>query len=617
MRFRPWLLALALAAAGCARPPANADGAVDALIERIGHAELVRQPEQADVLGITQETFGGPYASLLNDRSIAATERGRVTRVAFLHDLETLDRTTLSRPRLRRLNAVTYVYDAAARLDRYGYGYVELGWASPYLINQSDGAYADLMKFMTFQHPIRSRSDADAWLARLRQIDDAVRDERRRFEIDIANGAAPPRNILQRTLDKVRALTPADPRENMLTLYLAEQLSQLPDLPEQDIRKLVDDAAKVMKDEIRPAYAELAKALEAALKDAADEPGVWRLKNGEAYYRDALRFYTTTEMTPDEIHSVGLKMVEQLTQQMDAILVETGRTEGTVGERMAAMGADPANHYPETEEGRAALVAALRSQIDWAKARMGRMVSDSARRDVEIRQAPQIVADTAPGAYYKAAALDGLRPATYNLNLGSTLDWPIWSLPTLTFHEAIPGHHVQAGAARERWTGPVLSLLITHPAFSEGWAVYGEDLANEMGAYASDPAGKLGYLQSLLFRAARMVVDTGIHAKKWTRAQATDYLVSTTGLSRASMENEVDRYIIWPGQACAYMIGREKIRNLRESADLELGPDFDLRAFHDAVLAEGARPLGILEADIQDWVVSRKRGQPVAQKSTP
>jgi uncharacterized protein (DUF885 family) len=218
--------------------------------------------------------------------------------------------------------------------------------------------------------------------------------------------------------------------------------------------------------------------------------------------------------------------------------------------------------------------------------------------------------ETAAGAYYRAGALYGSRPAAYSINLRSTLDFPVWTLPTLTFHEAAPGHHIQAGLARENVDQPLLNFITFNPAFAEGWAVYAEDLAAELGAYETDKLARIGYLQSLLFRAARLVVDTGIHSQRWPREQAVAYLVDTTGLPRAVMENEVDRYTIWPGHACAYMTGRETIRRLRQTADIELGPDFDIRAFHDAVLANGARPLPVLEADIADWIVSRRPAPP-------
>ena len=233
------------------------------------------------------------------------------------------------------------------------------------------------------------------------------------------------------------------------------------------------------------------------------------------------------------------------------------------------------------------------------------MIGTGPKGKIEVRIAPQNSQDTAPAAYYKAAKLDGSRPATYNINLRSTLDWPMWSLPTLSFHEAAPGHHIQAGLAREKTGQPMLNYLISSPAFSEGWGLYAEDLGNELGAYETDKMAKLGYLQSLLFRAARLVADTGMHAERWTREDTITYMTETTGLPRERMVNEVDRYTVWPGQACAYMAGRETIRRLRAEATQALGAQFDLKAFHDAVLQPGPRPLPVLEADIANWEASR------------
>ena len=560
--------------------------------------------------GLSVEAFGRPYTSLLDDRSLAASERARTLRLAYLGELEAIDRTALSRDSLRTLDTALFVYRSAAAVDRHARGYVHLGWASPYLINQSDGAYADLIKFLTITHTVRSRADAEDWLERLSQMDEAMQDERRRFQIDIEAGGAPSRAILQRTLDKVRRLTPTNPREHQLVLYFTESLAQIPDLPEDEIRGMIDRAAEMVGGEIGDEYRLLAWTLEKALTKSSDDPGVWRLKGGGQYYADTLKLYTTTDLTPAQLHEAGEKLVASISAEIESILLELGQEEGTIGQRLHALASDPAYLFPDTPEGREAMVEAIDGQIKWAETRLSRIVSVGPRNKVQIRQTPTISKDTAPGAYYKPMALDGSRPATYNLNIRSTLDFPAWSLPTLSYHEAAPGHHLQAGLAREKANQPLLNFAVSSPAFSEGWAVYAEDLANELGAYETDSLAKLGYLQSLLFRAARLVVDTGIHSERWSREEAINYLVDTTGLSRAAMENEVDRYTIWPGQACAYMAGRETIRRLRTSAQRELGPAFDLRSFHDAILAPGPRPLPVLEADIADWVASRKPAAP-------
>jgi uncharacterized protein (DUF885 family) len=607
--------ALALGAAACTQPTVFNDARVTELAAAIGAEEIARSPETASALGASSDLAGSDYRSRLDDRSIAASQRVRARRVEILGELERVDRAALSPDGLRLLDTATLTYAATVRIDRHGYGIAALGWASPYLINQSDGAYDDIVKLLTSRHTISSRADAEAWLARLRAAPVAMRDELRRFELDISNGGMPSRRILERTLERVRSLQTADPRENLLAQYFAESLSQIPDIPEADITAMIDEAVKVIGGDLSASYRELAAALETALKTAPDEPGVWRLRNGESYYADALKLYTTTEFTPDEVHQIGLALVEEITARMDAALGEMGIVEGPVAERMAVLAADPLLRYLPAPEGEAAMIADIEARIRWGQTNLSRIVSLGPAQDVALRQAPMHAQATAPLAYYKPSSLDGARPAAYTLNMRTAIDTPVWSIPTLTFHEAIPGHHLQSGLARDIKDQPILLSLIATPALSEGWAVYAEDLAAELGAYNGEAENTLGYLQSILFRAARLVVDTGIHHKRWSHTQAVDYLVSVTGLPRAAMENEVDRYTIRPGHATTYMIGREKIRNLREGADVELGPDFDLKAFHDTILAHGGRPLDVVERDVQAWVagVKARRAPPVAQ----
>ncbi|MEP7210177.1 MAG: DUF885 domain-containing protein [Alphaproteobacteria bacterium] len=596
------VLALVLSLAACSPAAVNTDATVYTLVGNLGQAELHRSPERAAQVGMSPESFGSPYDTLLDDDSLAAAARTKADRLEALESLQAVNRSTLSHDAIRQLDSATFLMDTASRVGSYGYGYVSLGWASPYLINQSDGAYEELVKFLTTYAHVSSRAGADAWLTRLHHVASSIDNERRRFEVDVEVGASPPRAILQRTLDKAKSLQVDDPRMHLLVAYFSEQLSQIADLPEADITRLTDQAAGVVKTDIKPANARLIATLEKALKTAPADPGVWRLPKGEAYYRDLLHLYTSTDLTPDQINAIGVKQVELLTAQMDPLLAAQGKIDGTVGERMAALAADPMNLYPDTPEGETALTDAISERIKWAETNLSKLVGVGPQKPVEIRRAPELSQDTAPAGYYKAGAVDGSRPATFNINLKSTSVLPIFSLPTLTFHEAIPGHHLQVGVARERANPPTLFLLASFTGFSEGWGVYAEDLADEMGAYKDDPLGKLGYLQSLLFRAARLVADTGIHHDKWTRDQAIDYMTATTGLPRAAMENEVDRYTIWPGQACAYMIGREKIRALRKQAETELGPAFDLKV----LLAGGGRPLAVVDTDVRDWIASRR-----------
>ena len=592
--------------AGCSPSVVSTDPALAAFMQRFSQSEMSRLPEEADELGLSVEAFGRRYQPLLDDRSMAVTERIRADRLNLLHELELIDRSALSRDSQRTFDTALIVLRNTVAIAAHGHGVSGLGSASPYLITFADGAYTDLIKFMTLHAPVRSRADAEDWLARLDQMDESMRDERRRFEVDVEEGIIPPRIILQRTIEKVRELSPGIPREHPLVAYFIEQLAQIPDIPEDENSKLVKRATDQVGGPIKTEYAALAKLLEDLLPKAPAEPGVWALKDGDAYYRDALKLYTTTDLSAKQLHDAGLKLVEQVSAQIEPILAEMGQVEGSIGGRLRMLAMDPVYLFPDTPEGRVALMDAARERVTWGETAMSRMIVTGPKGKVEVREAPRLAQSTAPGAYYKPAPLDGSRPATYNVNLRSTLDFPTWSLPTLSFHEAAPGHHIQAGLARERVNQPLVNYLIAQPAFSEGWALYAEDLADEMGAYKDDKLARLGYLQSLLFRAARLVADTGMNSQKWTRADTVSYLIATTGMSSQTIEADVDRYAIWPGQACSYVAGRETIRRLRAGAQQQLKAGFDIRAFHQAILGPGARPLPVLEADIADWIASQR-----------
>jgi len=452
MRLRPPAIAvfLAIAATACARGPVNTDAQLYAMVDTIGLAELRRSPERAAVLGVAVQTFGEDYRSRLDDRSMAAVERMRATRLDFLRQLEAVDRATLSRDASRTLEIAQRVVSSTVKMDAYSFGYADLGRASPYLISQMDGAYAGVIDFMTVDQTIGSRADADAWLARLEHVDDAVTDEYRRFEIDRERGVLPPAGILQQALEKARALQSADPLAHPLTQFFAESLSQLNDLPEGEIASLIGKAAGIVEDDIGPVYDRLVTLLETSAASAAPEPGVWRIPNGEAYYEDALRLYTTSDLTPRQIRDVGVALVEELTGEINTALIALGRTEGTVGQRLEAMRLEPLFLYPDTLEGRAALLAAVSERASWGEQKAPAMLSVAAAAQVEIKLAPASLETAGPDIHYRPAALDGSRQAALILNLRSTLDWPNWTLPTLAYREAAPGRHLQLGIARAR-----------------------------------------------------------------------------------------------------------------------------------------------------------------------
>jgi uncharacterized protein (DUF885 family) len=366
---------------------------------------------------------------------------------------------------------------------------------------------------------------------------------------------------------------------------------------------MTQQAETIVRDTVLPAYQRQIDALTAIRPRATQDAGVWKLPNGEELYATALKAYTTTSMSPDEIHQIGLDLIEQLTSEMDSILRAQGMTRGSVAQRVTALGQRPDQQYASTEAGRAQLLAALNEQMAAITARMPEVCGVQAQAALEIKRVPEYTEAGAPGGYYQGAALDGSRPGAYYINLRDPQnEWPKFTLPTLTYHEGTPGHHWQISIQQESGSIPFIrSALLGFSAFSEGWGLYAEQLADEIGMYADDPFGKVGYLQSAAFRASRLVCDTGLHAKRWTREQAIQSMVAATGDQESNITTEIERYCVWPGQACSYMVGRQAINRMRAAAQQTLGDAFDIKGFHDTILTNGATPLSVTEQLVNEW----------------
>lgn len=356
-----------------------------------------------------------------------------------------------------------------------------------------------------------------------------------------------------------------------------------------------------------PAYTRLEAAMENLLPQAGADAGIWRLgPEGAAFYQMALDAYGAGGMDGDEVHALGLSEVERITAEMDAILQGQGLTEGSVAERLAVVTDRPGAVYPNTDEGRDELLQSLRAQVAEIMTLAPDWFGALPTQKIEVRRIPVYEQDSSPGGYYSGPSLDGARPGIYWINLKNTADNPKLGLNTLTYHEAVPGHHFQISLQRAIDDMPLMRNLLSYSEFAEGWALYGEALAKEMGLYDDDPLGDLGRLQAEIFRAARLVVDTGLHHKRWTREQAIDYMVAATGETRASVTREVERYAAVPGQACSYKLGMLQIQKMRAKAEAELGEAFDIREFHDQVLLSGAMPMEVLSARINRWIATKK-----------
>jgi uncharacterized protein (DUF885 family) len=596
-------LATTAGAAIVAATPALAQGSEDArlraLLDRIFEEQVDDSPERATSLGLDK----GPRAALkskLDDVSIAGRAKRLEDTRRRVAALKAIDRAALSHASKVDLDTVLYGQEnALAAGDRYKFGSVG-GRFSPYVVSQQTGSYQDIPDFLDNQHKVTGAADADAYLSRLKAFVVAMDQDLERMQADLALGVVPPDFVCDLALAQMKALRDQAPEHTVMVTSIAGKARTA---------GLTGDyagpATKIVSAEIFPALDRQIAAMHAARAKATSEAGIWKLKEGAAYYADALKASTTTTMSADEIHQLGLDQVADITSRLDRILKGQGKTTGTVAERLTALNADPTQLYANTDEGRAALIADLNVQVAAIAARLPQAFSTLPKAEVTVKRVPAFIQDGASNGYYQSAALDGSRPAAFFINLKNTHEWPKYNLPTLVYHEATPGHHLQIALSQESTAIPIIRRTGGgFSAFTEGWALYAEQLADEMGVYKGDPLGEAGYLQSLLFRACRLVVDTGLHHKRWSRDKATDYMVSVTGYPRSRALREVERYCCSPGQATSYKVGHTTWDRLRTEAKTRLGARFNLKAWHDAALLSGSMPLTVLEQNLAEWVTN-------------
>ena len=418
-----------------------------------------------------------------------------------------------------------------------------------------------------------------------------------RVRHDATLGVVPPDFILDKTIPSLERLRATAAAETVLVRSLVRRTREQNIAGDWEAR-----ASALVAGPIAAGLDRQIAALRAIRPAAVHDAGVWRLPEGEAYYEWGIRANTTTRMTGEEIHRTGLDQVRELQAELDGLLKAQGYRSGSVGDRLNAMNEEARFLFPNTDEGRAALLATLNRQVAEIMPLLPRVFNTIPRARVEIRRVPVEIEVGAPGGYYQGAALDGSRPGAYYINLRDTHERPSLGLPTLSYHEAVPGHHFQVSIAREAGELPLYRRTQGFSAFNEGWALYAERVADELGVYADDPFGRIGYLQSYLFRAVRLVVDSGLHHQRWSREQAVRYMVDNAAEPEGSAVREIERYCVWPGQACAYKVGQTMIANLRAEAERTMGARFDIKAFHDLLLLGGSMPLTVLERRVREWI---------------
>lgn len=562
------------------------------LLDALSEEYLVLSPESATSLGIDT----GARAALrrkLGERS----PEGRARQVAWLRSamqrLEAGDGAGVDAAARANIAIARTVYQTA--LDGFAFPFAEVsigGWRNgPYTVAQNMGAYLDTPRFLDAEHKVENADDAEAYLERLAAYPAQLDGETEMLREARGRGIVASDIVLDKTLRAVRQTRGSDPSQMMVVTSLANRTRTIPG-------EWAARAQRIAAGQVGPALDRQIAELEEHRRRTNADVGMWKFGEGPAFYAWALKAATTTTRTPDEIHDQGREELAQLHGEMDTVMRQLGATQGSLSERLRGLERSPQYAFPEGDEGRRQIIAFIEGRLADLRPRLPRAFGTLTRGNVEVRRIPPAEELGAPGAYGGAGSIDGSIPGRFWINLRETSLHSKISLPSLTYHEAIPGHVWQDEYTLRL---PLIRSLMRYgfSAFSEGWGLYAEQLAGELGVYENDPAGRLGYLASMAFRAARLVVDTGIHAKRWTRDQALSWFAEATGSTPEDVASEVDRYCVWPGQACAYKVGHTEINRLRTLARQRMGERFDLRAFDDLLVTGGPRPLTVLAGDVE------------------
>ena len=560
---------------------------------------LMRNPELFTMIGAVDGTPLDRHSGRLAPVGVEKREADYEFGQQALAEVRAFDRAKLAPQEQITYDILLDFYGSQARLH-------EFDWLSSeglYPISPMFGTQVQLASFMQTTHVVKNEKTARNYVSRLRAMGGKLDGLTAEMQRQSAAGVVLPPALLEKSLVVIGDTIAPAPEASPFVTTFVERMARAKGLDQQAQATLRAEAIEAVKSSVYPAYERMRTALIAERPGAeGTADGVGRLAEGAAFYQAMLRQFTTTDYTPDQVHELGLAEVARIDAEMNALLKSQGLEAGTVAERMAALRTDPRFLLPNTAEGREQLLAKYRAILDDMGARMPAYFRTIPPGKLAVERIPASAEKGSAGAYYSPAAMDGSRPGTFYANLRDTSEMPTWGMKTLSYHEGIPGHHFQIATAQGLEGLPLIRQQPIYTAYAEGWALYAERLAAEIGLYADDPFGDLGRLQAEMFRAVRLVVDTGLHAKGWTREQAIEYMVNTAGMGESEVTSEVERYMALPGQACAYKVGQLKILELREKARAALGPKFSLRDFHTVVLENGAVPLTVLERLVDDWV---------------
>jgi len=559
---------------------------------------LLESPEYMTYIGIFD-----PYNAILKHNqklsinTLADGEEDYQDSLKHLSMLKKYDSETLTE--VQKVTQKIAIFDTENSIDRF-----ENFRFHSYPFNQISGNHLNLVEFMTDTHPVRNYREASDYIKRVRLIDESMKSDLLWLEEQKKLGIFAPQFVFDHVIRQLNELLSYTDDENPLMQVFIRKVSELEISPEKK-EALFDELSAVIKSDVKPGYELILQFMESNYTNANPHHGAWSQPNGDAYYASRLRSYTTTDYTAEEIHQIGLSEVERISNRMKEIFMMLGyEVNKPIGEIMNDLNENPEFLYADTPDRKEIVIADYNQMVKEAEEDVRPYFERFPISPVEVRAVPEYSEKTAAGGYYQAPSLDGSRPGVFYANLYDIKQTPTFGMRTLTFHEAVPGHHFQIALNQENEKLTLYRKMgYRTSAFTEGWALYSEQLAVEAGM-TKNLYDELGVLQSEMFRANRLVVDTGMHFKRWTREEAMEYMKKTTGMSDTEVRVEIERYIVWPGQATSYKMGMLKILELREKAKKALGEKFDIRKFHTVVLDQGIVPLFVLEDIIDEWIMS-------------
>ncbi len=573
---------------------------INLAVERLAAKLAFSDPETLTDLGLLDNTLFDFHSHLLTDASPGYMEKLNRLDRSGLALIRRYDPQRLAGQKMITHKLMRWYYEHNLRGHRFNFHWVANPvFMGPYPVNHIFGVQIDLINFLSTNHKIKGSRSLRNYIKRLKLVPWKLQGLQASLSEREEDGVIPPRFVLEKSLQQIETFLAKEDQENPLYTSLLERLRETGKFSERSIERWGERVQDAVSSYVKPAYAGLQEVLKNLFLKASSDDGVWHLPNGEAYYSFLLRMHTTTEMSAEQIHELGLQHVQSLTSAIQSVLESMGLPTDEPGQQLKALMLASQYHY-QGENRQEDILQDYQAILDEVNLRLPEIFSQGSLERIQVKRLPEYKEPDSPIAYAQAPAMDGSRPGTMWLNLRDPDNIYQWGMRTLAYHEGIPGHVYQMAQAQKIKGLPTFRRTYSFNAYIEGWALYAERLGWELGL--EDPISNLGRLQALIWRAVRLVVDTGIHTMQWTREEAIDYMVKKTGLPERDVTTEVERYIVMPGQACAYYVGYIKLLSLREKAESVLGEQFDLKQFHDVIINNGGLPLILLEKVVNDYI---------------